>query len=43
MTQSISPDRMEFIEVDGLKIRFQRGGMEGQTPIVANFAHPPKM
>jgi hypothetical protein len=34
MTQPISIDRLEFIEVDGLKIRFQRNRVEGGIPVV---------
>jgi hypothetical protein len=36
MTQPISIDRLEFIEVDGLKIRFQRNRVEGGIPCRAH-------
>lgn len=40
MTKSINPDNMEFIEVDGLKIRFQRNGVEGRIPVVLTSPWP---
>jgi len=40
MTKPINPDSMEFIEVDGLKIRFQRSGVEGRIPVVLTSPWP---
>ncbi len=40
MTNLINPDSMKFIEVDGLKIRFQRHGGEGRIPIVLTSPWP---
>jgi pimeloyl-ACP methyl ester carboxylesterase len=40
MTQPISIDRVEFIEVDGLKIRFQRNRVEGGIPVVLTSPWP---
>jgi len=40
MTKSINSDDMKFIEVDGLKIRFQRSGGEGRIPIVLTSPWP---
>lgn len=38
--KSINPDGMEFIEVDGLKIRFQRNGVEGRISVVLTSPWP---
>jgi hypothetical protein len=40
MTQPISIDRVEFLEVDGLKIRFQRNRVEGGIPVVLTSPWP---
>lgn len=40
MTKPMNPDSMEFIEVDGLKIRFQRNGVEGRIPVVLTSPWP---
>lgn len=40
MTKPINSDDMKFIEVDGLKIRFQRTGGEGRIPIVLTSPWP---
>jgi pimeloyl-ACP methyl ester carboxylesterase len=40
MTKSISMDGMEFIEVDGLKIRFQRNEVGGGTAVVLTSPWP---
>jgi len=40
MTKSINSDDMKFIEVDGLKIRFQRNEVEGRIPIVLTSPWP---
>ncbi|MGF6603058.1 pimeloyl-ACP methyl ester carboxylesterase [Paraburkholderia sp. GAS448] len=40
MTKPISIDHMEFIEVDGLKIRFQRNRVGAGIPIVLRSPWP---
>lgn len=40
MTKSINSDDMKFIEVDGLKIRFQRSEGKGRIPIVLTSPWP---
>jgi hypothetical protein len=40
MTQPISIDAVEFIEVDGLKIRFQRNRVGGGIPVVLTSPWP---
>jgi hypothetical protein len=40
MTKPISTDGIEFIEVDGLKIRFQRNEVGGGIPVVLTSPWP---